>query len=463
MPAQNANQAAFASYISDSRKRNIPDAIIDAARLCLADWMAVAIGAGDEPAGNIVRKTVAEWQSNGRAHVLYGGTAAPAMAALANGTLAHCLDFDDTHIGAICHTSAPVWAATLAVGEHRGSSEHDMLRAFVTGYEVATRAGGGLGQAVTARGWHSTGVWGRVGAAAATAALLGLDQYQAANALGAAATQAGGLTASFGTMAKPFHAGKAAMDGVLAAELAATGFTAATGILDSAGGLDKALIQDGSLQIRAPDFSGWEIVENSFKPYAACHLVHPSADAARALGVKADAIQRIRVQVSPLAMQITGTASGRPETALAAKFDLKYCIAMALHGQMLSAADFLEPWTPNQKVMATAALIEPRADASEGIASARIDAELLDGAVKSSIIVTAKGHPGNPMTWDDMWHKFNGLVSEKLGSETAPLFAAIRNFGSGTSLAEIARICQALRTPAGEMHSVSTAAQAPSA
>ncbi|MEZ5855542.1 MAG: MmgE/PrpD family protein [Hyphomicrobiaceae bacterium] len=140
-------QAAFASYIADSRKRNIPDAIIDAARLCLADWMAVAIGAGDEPAGRVVRKTVASWQSKGRSHVLFGGTAAPALAALANGTLAHCLDFDDTHVGAITHTSAPVWAATLALGEERQASEHDMLRAFITGFEVATRAqSGGLGQ-----------------------------------------------------------------------------------------------------------------------------------------------------------------------------------------------------------------------------------------------------------------------------------------------------------------------------
>ena len=161
-----------------------------------------------------------------------------------------------------------------------------MLAAFVAGFETASRVGYGLGEAVTARGWHSTGVFGRLGAAAASAVLLKLDVERTLHALGAAATQTSGLTASFGTMAKPFHAGKAAMDGVLSAQLAAGGFRAATGLLESAGGLDSALVQDHSVRIKPADFSGWEILNNSFKPYAACHLTHPAVDAGRALHAK---------------------------------------------------------------------------------------------------------------------------------------------------------------------------------
>src|SRR6185312_9225863 len=111
--------------------------------------------------------------------------------------------------------------------------------------------------------------------------LLRLDEDKALNALGAAATQAGGLTASFGTMAKPFHAGKAAMDGVMSAQLAANGIIAATNLLQPDGGLDTALVQDRTVQIKPADFSGWEILNNSFKPYAACHLTHPAVDAGR--------------------------------------------------------------------------------------------------------------------------------------------------------------------------------------
>lgn len=447
MPEPGQNQAAIARYIAEHKSRDFPPHIIEAARLCLADWMAVAVGAGEEPAGRIVRSTVASWNSNGKSSVLYGGSAAAPLAALANGTLAHCLDFDDTHVGAITHTSAPVWAATLALGEALGADERAMLRAFVVGFEVATRAGAGLGQAVTSRGFHSTGVWGRIGAAAASAALMGLSAEQTANALGVAATQAGGLAASFGTMAKPFHAGKAAMDGILAAELAAGGFTAAVDVLEPGGGLDRVLIQDGTVKITPASFDHWEILQNSIKPYAACHLVHPSADAARALGLTPDRVARVTARVSPLAMQMTGGASGRPETPLAAKFDLKYCIALALHGGKLSAADFLEPWHPDEAVLATAGRIEPVTDQATGFAAARLEADLVGGGQKSSVIAIAKGHPGNPMTWDDMWSKFDGLVSRPLGTQRgADLFDHIRDFGSGRALAGIRSTLSTLGT-----------------
>jgi 2-methylcitrate dehydratase PrpD len=224
----------------------------------------------------------------GQSDGLFGGTAAAPFAALANGTLAHCLDFDDTYVKAITHTSAPVWAATLALGEEVGADEAAMLSAFVAGFETAARIGSGLGEAVTARGWHGTGVFGRLGAAAAAAVLLRLDAKQSLHALGAAATQTGGLTASFGTMAKPFHAGRAAMDGIVAAQLAASGFAAATGLFEPGGGLDTALVQDRSATFSPIDTTGWRILENSFKPYAACHLTHPAVDAARALAPSAN-------------------------------------------------------------------------------------------------------------------------------------------------------------------------------
>src|SRR5437762_12200665 len=273
------NGPAIAAYIAETSRRALPPEVVEMARLCLADWLGVGIGAAEEPAGRIVREIIAGWRSAGNSTVLFGGTAAAPFAALANGTLAHCLDFDDTYVRAITHTSAPVWAATLALGEEIEADEAAMLSAFVAGFETAARIGDGLGEPVSARGWHGTGVFGRLGAAAAASALLRLSAEQVLHALGAAATQTGGLTASFGTMAKPFHAGKAAMDGVVAAQLAAAGLTAATGLFEPRGGLDTALVPDRSVTC-APldtpgDLSGWRIQCNSFKPSAACHLTHP--------------------------------------------------------------------------------------------------------------------------------------------------------------------------------------------
>jgi 2-methylcitrate dehydratase PrpD len=422
-----SNAASLGTFIAASATRDYPDAVLDAGRLCFADWLAVTIGAGGEDAGRIVRELVAKTGAPGRATVLFGATAAAGSAALANGTLAHCLDFDDTHVGSNTHTSAPVWAATLAMSEAHDAAEAVMLRAFITGFEVAANLGLGMGQPLTARGWHATGTFGRIGAAAAAAALLSLDRTRSGHALALAATQAGGLTGSFGTMAKPFHAGKAASDGVLAAELASAGLVGAPAVLEPGGGLEQALVQDGGAHIKPARFEAWQILANSVKPYAACHLVHPAVDAARSASLPVANIRRVRASVSPLAMQMTGHTDARPATSLAAKFDLRYCLALALHGHPLSSRDFLEPWRIDDAVAATAALVEPQADPHVGYASARLDVEHDDGRTSTHAIATAKGHPGNPIAWDDMWAKFHGLVSPQVGRETEALFANVRN------------------------------------
>jgi len=449
--SQIRNGSAIAAYIAAARERPLPAEIADRARLCLADWLGVAIGAGEEEAGRIVREVAAGWRSAGRATVLFGGNAAghaaAPIAALANGTLAHCLDFDDTYVRAVTHTSAPVWAATLALGEEVGASEEVLLAAFVTGFEVASRIGDGLGEAVTARGWHGTGVFGRLGAAAAAAVLLRLDAGQALNALGAAATQTGGLTASFGTMAKPFHAGRAAMDGVVAAQLAAAGFTAATGLFEPGGGLDNALVQDRGAVLAPVEFAGWNILDNSFKPYAACHLTHPAIDAARALRIdvgEIGAITAIRAEVGALAGQITGNKNGAPDTPLEGKFDLKYCIALALHGHDASAADFREPWRPDPAVCTTARKVTVAVSPEMGFASARLTIEFADGRRRSETVPVAKGHPGNPMGWDDMRAKFDALVRPRLGDGAGALFGLAREFGRAGVLDEMRAILATL-------------------
>ena len=441
------NGPAIAAYIAGAPERRLPPEVADMARLCLADWLGVAIGAGDEPAGRIVREVAAAWGSAGRATVLFGGTAAAPFAALANGTLAHCLDFDDTYVKAVTHTSAPVWAATLAVGEEIGADEATLLSAFVTGFEVAARIGSGLGEAVTARGWHGTGVFGRLGAAAAASVLLRLDAKRALHALSAAATQTGGLVASFGTMAKPFHAGRAAMDGVVAAQLATAGLQAATGLFEPGGGLDNALVQDRALSLVPVDFAGWRILDNSFKPYAACHLTHPAIDAARSLrpgpGDLAG-LRAVRAEVGALADKITGGRSGTPATALDGKFDLKYCVALGLHGHAASAADFREPWRPDPAVCATAGKVEIAVSAEMGFASARLGLDYADGRRAVAEVPVAKGHPGNPMGWDDMRTKFDALVTPVLGPRGETLFALARDFGRAGTLGKMQEVLAGL-------------------
>ncbi|MCB1745409.1 MAG: MmgE/PrpD family protein, partial [Gammaproteobacteria bacterium] len=405
------NGPILGTFIEQGCTRVLAPEVINAARLCLADWLAVAIGARAEEAGRRVRASIAAGQPRDGATVLFGSPAPAQQAALANGTLAHCLDFDDTHISATVHTSAPVWAAVLALAESRGAHDAAMLSAFATGYEVAAHLGNGLGQPLTARGWHGTGVFGRLGCAAACASLLGLDTNAAQHALALAATQAGGLTASFGTMAKPFHAGKAAMDGMLSATLAEAGLEGQPAVLEPGGGLDRTLFQGDSFELNTVDMGNTEILNNSFKPYAACHLTHPAIDAARAMAIDPADVVAVRAYVNPVAKQITGSNTAPPDTPLAAKFDLGHCVALGLHGSSVSASEFRLPWTPEESLRRTARTVQVLAAPEMGYTAARLEVDTKDGSTRSQSIEVAKGHPGNPMDWNDMWQKFDALVT----------------------------------------------------
>lgn len=434
-------QLRAAAFLAGSASLDPPANVLAAARLTLADWLGVALGGATEAAARIVHAQVAG-NGTGPCTLLLGGNASPTDAALANGTAAHCLDFDDTHVGSVTHVSAPLWAAVLAAGEAlacagRPCSANDLLRGYLAGYQVAARVGAGIGEKVTTRGWHSTGVFGRIASAAASAMLLRLDAAACSHALGLAATQAAGLTASFGTMAKPFHAGKAASDGLLAAMLAARGFQGGAGMLGPGGALELALLQDGSAANAdhgGVHFDGdWEVLHNSMKPYAACHLTHPAIDAARNLRdhVSTDDVELITCRAGALAKQVTGSRGRLPQTALEAKFDLPWCVALALTGRPVSASDFREPWQCEPAVADVARRVSVMSDPAFGFASASMSMHLRDGRTLAHTIDTALGHPGNPLGWDDMRDKFIALAAPVLGSDALPLFDTVRVLGDG--------------------------------
>ena len=137
---------ATASFIAATPQRAHAPEVLEAAKMCLVDWVGVALGAAQEPAAQAARRVAEKWNSTGRAHIVLGPTAAPAAAALVNGTMAHCMDYDDTHMDGAGHISAPTWAAALALAEHHGKSEAEALAAFIAGFEVSARLGAGYGR-----------------------------------------------------------------------------------------------------------------------------------------------------------------------------------------------------------------------------------------------------------------------------------------------------------------------------
>ncbi len=217
---------ALAGWISTVDDAAIGTPAFAWARHAMLDWIAVTVAAAREP---LVEMLTAEYGSPQALPCALVGSplrADAAQAALINGAAGHALDFDDVTSAMHGHPTVPVAPAALAVAQAAGASGKDLLRALILGHEVESRIGEVVGAEQYRLGLHPTGTTGALGAAAACARLGGLDPTATAHALGLAATQAAGLKCMFGTMAKPLHAGKAAMNGVMAARLAARGFTA---------------------------------------------------------------------------------------------------------------------------------------------------------------------------------------------------------------------------------------------
>ncbi len=418
-----------ASWAAAAPGRNWPPEVLEAAKACLLDTLGVTLGALGEPGGKAVRRVVESWQAAGDARIALGGTTCAAGAALVNGTFAHCLDYDDTHVGATAHLSAPVWSAALAAGQQAGAEGREMTAAFIAGFEAGARLGNGIGGAANLRGWHSTGIFGALGAAVAAAVLLRLDEDGVARALGAAATQAGGLTGSFGTHAKPFHAGKAAMNGVLAAELAAAGFEASQTLLETGDGLGSALVQDGGAAIGPVDFEdGWELLRNTVKPYAACLLTHPVIDAARSLAPEAAdrEAQRVEVRVNPAAIRLAGKTD--PQTPLEGKFSLAFCTALGLAGRPAVEADFTAGTLADPGLRAVLARVEPVSEPGRDTRSAMLEVEWANGDIDRRETALARGNPGNPLSRTDLDAKFRSLSGPALGGAAEALNALAWDF-----------------------------------
>src|SRR5581483_11074719 len=253
-----------------------------------------------------------------------------------------------------------------------------------------------------------------------------------------ALTQAAGLTASFGTMAKPFHAGKAAMNAVLAVQLARAGFTGAPNILDKPNDLARTLVQDGTIQLSSILNDEWQILQNTFKPYASCLLTHPSIDCAREVYRARGSVRakRIRAEVHPLALKLAGKKA--PRTSLEGKFSLSYCIALGLTGHRASAADFSDTQLRDKTIATLADRIELTADPMLRETAARLTVEI-DNTKQVAEVSFALGNPQNPMQWSDMEAKFFGLTNPHLGADAKRLFEELNTVNPSAPASVLSR------------------------
>ena len=312
------------------------------AQLSLFDWMVVSLAGADQPLADIIRNFVATEGGVEIAAVTGGSMRLPARAAaLANGTISHALDYDDTHFAYIGHPSVAIFPAALAAAEEMRGSADDVVNAFLLGAEATCRIGMVLGRDHYDAGFHQTATSGAFGATIAAARLYRLDRSAIRTALGLVSSRASGLKSQFGTMGKPFNAGAAAANGIEAASLARLGFTASH---DAFAGPQSFLnahhaAHNGGKQISGWSFDNFLFSSVSHKLHACCHGTHAMIEALLLLRANstflADDLKEVRVEIAPRWQNVCDIKA--PSTGLEIKFSYVFLAAMVLRGIDLAA------------------------------------------------------------------------------------------------------------------------------
>jgi 2-methylcitrate dehydratase PrpD len=421
----------LATFLAAVRYDDLPPQVIADAKLAILDWLGSALsGALEEPA-RIARLVARSFGASDEATILPDGRASAPAAALANGVASHILEFDDVHRGSTIHGAAPIIPAALAAAEREHADGRAFLLAVALGYEAGLRAGEAVNPSHYYY-WHPTGTAATFGAAVAAGAILGLDAAQMRDALGSAGTQAAGLWEfnADGTMSKHLHPGKAALNGLLAADLARHGFTGAGRILEGERGFIRAMSDGGDVsRITADLGTAWKVSENWYKMHSCCGHTHTAIDSALILRAEqawgdTEAVQSIEaIDISLYGPGYEIVREMNPRTPYQAKFSLAYVVAAALTEGRVGLAQFApERFSPEGTVVPaihallerTTARIDPDLTALYPARwPARLTLTLRDGQRLVGGADYPRGNPENPAPLAELENKFRDLVAPR--------------------------------------------------
>jgi 2-methylcitrate dehydratase PrpD len=415
-----------AEFICDTKLNNVPADVVALGKKSILDGLGLALSGGSSHCGELVRKHLADLNlGTGPATVI--GTnlkVAPRFAAFANGVGIHADDYDDTQLavatdrvyGLLTHPTAPALPAALAVGEMTRANGAATMLAYHIGVEVECKISEAINPRHYQTGFHSTATCGTFAAAAATAKLLGLSLEATQRALSIAGSQSAGLRENFGTMTKPFHAGRSSESGVAAAQFAAIGWTASDNILEAprgffsaaGGGYDPQAIHG---KLGAP----WTFANPgvSIKPHPSGSLTHPGMTEMlhliQANNIRPEQVARVRVGTNhnmPNAL-----IHHRPVNELQAKFSMEFCMAILLLEGRAGLSEFTDEVVNRPDVKAMIEKIDFVVDQEAEAAGYHkmttiIDIQLTDGRTISGRADFGKGSPAQPMSYDEVAGKF---------------------------------------------------------
>ena len=421
-----------------------------------ADTAGVILAGANEPVSQAALAFASRHASGqGLSRALFGPVRLPARdAALVNATAGHALDYDD--IGLMGHPSVVLVPPLLAEGERLGASGEALLRAYIVGFETWAELIRFDQDLYHVKGWHPTAVFGVVAAAAAVAALRGLDADTSQRALGIAASMAGGLIANFGSMTKPLHAGWAAAHAIDAVDWAALGVSAAPDVLEHPAGFLAALSPRGRLQLQAlsPDWPATLRMSESglgVKKYPMCFATHRIIDGLLDLLAAHRVLPQdvVEVQATVGQAQASMLRNHRPQTALEAKFSLEFAVAAPLVSGRLGLAELTDDYVRQPQVQSlfervqirtveTVCPIEPTLALSDRLRILTREGACLD----SGEIFEARGFGATPVTTAELRAKFldcaahggrsraraKALFEQMMGLEHLPDVCALSSF-----------------------------------
>ena len=422
----------LARFIVDTNSEDIPSHIFEHAKVAFMDWLGVTMVGKDDPLVKKLIKYADILGGNEQATILgYDVKKTVAQAALINGAASHALDYDDTLAIFVGHPSVSLFPSLLAFAEWKGMTGSELLAAYIIGIQVEAAIGACGGMDHYMSGWHATSTLGHFASAAGCAKLMGLDEQQTLYALGIAGTQASGLKRVFGTMCKPFHAGKSSHDGLMAAMLASEGFTSAEDILEGPNGFLQVL--NGKMNEAVADTLGktWDIENLAQKYHASCHATHSPIEGALSIveeeGLSSQDIKSINIFNSQLSLDAAGKTA--PKTGLEGKFSIPYCVANALLRGNTGTPAFTDEKVNDPQVKEYMKKISLELDQDLDILEARVEVEPNSGKAHTKVIDIMKDIPELETKRSKIKGKFVDLCFPILGdTKTEELIKTIDSF-----------------------------------
>jgi 2-methylcitrate dehydratase PrpD len=426
----------LAKWIVKTEIHKIPPEVIEKAKKCILDSLGVTIAGAIDDVGVLIRDHVQALGGKPECTVLGTSirTACP-MAALANGTMGHALDFDDTSHSYIGHVTVCVLPAAIAVGEMVEASGGDITEAYIIGTEVACKLGAMITTKIYEDGWHSTCVIGAFGAAAAAGKLLGLTEKQIVHALGITVSGVSGMRGTFGSSIKPFQVGRSSESGVISALLAKRGMTASPEIFEKDFGFCHTFKVSRKFE---PFYSKmgkpYDIDRPGFylKEFPSCSSTHPALNAVIRL-IKKHRIEPMQVESVDCAatpLVVSSLVYPNPKDAFEARFSMHFCLAVALLNKgRVSVEDFQkekvrDPETirvMNKINLRTSPDLEQKGFApSDGPEAAIVTISMKGGQRYRSKNAFADWRPDNMPSWQTLTEKFRVKIQGLYFSGSAP-------------------------------------------